>query len=766
MNSVKTFEMEWAGRTLRVEVGRLAHQSNGSCTVQYGDTLVLATATMGKEPRDGISFFPLMVDYEEKLYAAGKIKGSRFIKREGRPTDEAVLTGRKIDRGLRPLFPLGMRNDVQVITSVLSYDGQNSPDVIAIIAASIALHISSIPWNGPLVGLRVGMVDGQYVLNPLEDQLEQAKLNLVVSATADTIVMVDAEGQEANEDEFYDAFEFALQSAKPVVDFINSIREDVGQEKEAFVAAQLVIDGDVIDTTPILEDLKKFLEPKWDEYLFNIPRGTKGERKEILQTLKEEAKAYLVEKHNEEVAQFILGDFYEIAEEKVSQAILENDRRIDGRAITDVRELRADVDLLPRTHGSAVFSRGETQVLSTVTLGAPGDVQTLDGMEENGTKHYMHHYNFPPFSVGEVKPLRGASRRDIGHGALAEKALEPVLPPKEEFPYTIRVVSEVMGSNGSSSMASACGSTLALMDAGVPIKRPVAGIAIGLASDGKGNAKVITDIQDFEDGLGGMDFKVCGSTQGITAIQMDTKTDGLTLDIIKEALKQGYDARLKLLDVITSAIAEPRAELSPYAPRIITMNIDPDKIREVIGPGGKMINQIIDETGVSIDIEDDGTVFITAVDQAGSDRAQEMIHNIVKELEAGDTYTGKVTRIMDFGAFVEVLPGKEGLVHVSEIAHERVEKVADVLKVGQEVKVVVTEIDNLGRVNLSMKRLLPRPERTDRPPRGDRGGDRRGGSKPGARKRDDRPRRNDAPKKPEKKSGGFAGKLFGKRKEK
>lgn len=710
MKNVRAFEMEFAGRMLRVEIGRLAHQANGSCTVQYGDTVVLATATMSKTIREGINFFPLMVDYEEKLYAAGKIKGSRFIKREGRPTDEAVLTGRKIDRGLRPFFPVGMQNDVQIISSVLSYDGVNDPDVVAILAASIALHISDIPWEGPLAAMRVGYLDGNYILNPNEEEKEQVELDLVVSTTRDTVAMVDAEGKEASEEQFLAAFDFALQHSAQLIDFIEDIRKEVGKEKSEYSKRVLEVDGQVIEVAPLVEDLKVFLEAKWQEYLFNIPRGTKGERKEILGAVKEEAFNYLTEKHSEEIADFILSDFYEIAEEKVSKAILESDTRIDGRGITDVRDLSASVGLLPRTHGSGVFSRGETQVISTVTLGAPGDEQTLDGMEENGKKRYMHHYNFPPFSVGEVKPLRGASRRDIGHGALAEKALEPVLPPREEFPYTIRVVSEVMGSNGSSSMASACGSTLALMDAGVPIKRPVAGIAIGLASDGQGKYKVITDIQDFEDGDGGMDFKICGTTEGITAIQMDTKTRGLNLDIIKQALEQGYQARLKILDVITKTIKEPRADLSPYAPRIITMQIDPEKIREVIGPGGKMINQIIDATGVSIDIEDDGSVFITAVDRDGGLRAQEWIQNLTKEVEAGEIYEGKVTRLMDFGAFVEILPGKEGLVHVSEISYERVEKVSDALKVGQIVKVKVTEIDNLGRINLSIKRLLPRPE--------------------------------------------------------
>lgn len=710
MDTIKTFEMDFAGQKLEVEIGRVAHQAGGSCTVRYGDTVVLATATMGKTPREGMNFFPLMVDYEEKLYATGKIKGSRFIKREGRPTDEAVLIGRKIDRGLRPLFDDSMRNDVQVITSVLSYDEDNDPDVIAIIGASIALHISDIPWDGPLAAMRVSYVDGKYVVNPNKEENEKAILDLVVSNTRDTVVMVDAEGREASEDEYYEAFKVSLEESGKLIDFIDSIRAEVGKEKIVIEKPAFVEEDQEIDINAITQEVKDFLESKWDEYLFNIPRGSKGERKEILKTVKQEAEEYLLSKYSEAVMKKVLSDFYALAEEKVSQAIIEKDLRIDGRAITEVRELRSDVSLLPRTHGSGLFSRGETQVLSTVTLGAPGDQQTLDGMEVNGTKHYMHHYNFPPFSVADVKPLRGASRRDIGHGTLAEKALIPVLPEKADFPYTIRVVSEVLGSNGSSSMASACCSSLALMDAGVPITRPVAGIAIGLASDDNGNYKVITDIQDFEDGKGGMDFKVCGTTEGITAIQMDTKTRGINLDIIRQALDQGYQARLKILDVMNQAISEPRTEMSPYAPRIISMTINPDKIREVIGPGGKMINQIIEETGVAIDIEDDGSVFITGVDLDGAAKAQKWIENITKEFEAGDITEGKVVRITDFGAFVELVPGQDGLVHISAIAHNRVEKVTDVLKEGQVVKVKVIEIDNLGRINLSMKALLPKPE--------------------------------------------------------
>jgi len=751
MNVRRKFEMELAGRKLSVETGVMAYQANGSCLVQYGETVVLATATMSKSAREGIDFFPLMVDYEEKLYAVGKIKGSRFIKREGRPTDEAVLTGRKIDRGLRPLFPQHMRNDVQVIVSVLSYDGENNPDVVGILAASAALHISDIPWAGPLAAMRVGMVNHGFILNPGEQEKEESSLDLVFSASADRVLMVDAESQEASEEHMYGAFKFGMGFTKQVVDFYDHIRSEVGKEKVTIPEPQHEVDGNVVDIAAIKAELKGFLVPLWQEHLFNVPRGTKGERKEKLAEVKDAAVQWLQEKYSEEIASIILKDFYAMAEEQVTEAILSDDLRIDGRNLFTIRELRAEVDLLPRTHGSALFSRGETQVLSTVTLGAPGDEQTLDGMEETGKKHYMHHYNFPPFSVGEVKPLRGASRRDIGHGALAEKALLPVLPSKHEFPYTIRVVSEIMGSNGSSSMASACGSSLALMAAGVPITRPVAGIAIGLASQGD-RYKVITDIQDFEDGLGGMDFKVCGTTKGITAIQMDTKTDGLTLEIIEEALRQGKEARAEILNVIAGALPAPRTEMSPYAPRIITMSINPDKIRDVIGPGGKMINQIIDETGVSIDIEDDGSVFITAVDQDGGKRAEEWIKQITKEVQIDEIYDGKVVRIADFGAFIELFPGQDGLVHISELRHERVGKVEDVLKIGEIVKVKVIEIDNLGRVKLSVKALLPKPERSENDKqKSDNPHNKRGGNH--SRKRNDRPKRkpNAAPATPKEK---------------
>jgi polyribonucleotide nucleotidyltransferase len=710
----KRYELELAGRTLVVETGLLALQAGGSCTVQYGDTLVMANATMSHNVREGIAWFPLMVDYEEKLYAAGKIKGSRFIKREGRPTDNAVLTGRMIDRGLRPLFDQTMRNDVQVVTSVLSYDGVNSPDTVAITAASIALTISDIPWNGPLVGLRAGYIDGEYVLNPTIEQQGASLIDLTVSASADKVLMVEAGAKEASEDIVAGGFEFLLEQAKPVIEFINAIRAEVGKEKYE-VPVKVINDSEGNEVTAdAFAEAKKaieaYLDPLWAAEMFNIPVGSKGERKEKYSVLKERAEEhFLAQGMDPSVLSKVLHDFHAMAEAKVSAEILNNDNRVDGRGIHDVRALSARVGLLPRAHGTGLFSRGETQVLSVVTLGAPGDEQVLDGMEINEKKHYMHHYNFPPYSVGDVSPLRGASRRDIGHGALAEKALEPVLPAKEDFPYTIRVVSEVLGSNGSSSMASACGSSLALLDAGVPLVRPVAGVAIGLASGENGAFKVFTDLQDMEDGLGGMDFKVCGTTEGVTAIQMDTKTDGLTLEIIREALDQARNGRLHILDTMSEAISTHRAELSPYAPRITTMKIDPEKIRDVIGAGGKVINEIIEKTGVSIDIEDDGTVFITAPEQEGGIMAEQIIRDITRVIEQGEKFTATVKRLMQFGAIVDITPNQEALLHISEIEHKRVEKVEDVLKVGDSFEVVVSRVEG-DKLQVSRKRLLPKPE--------------------------------------------------------
>ena len=740
----KQYSLEFAGRTLTVETGKLALQCSGACTVRYGDTVILATANIGKEPRASIDFLPLSIEMQEKMYAAGKIKGSKFVKRDGRPTDNAILDGRMIDRGIRPLFNSAIRHEIQLATTTLSYDEENSADILSITAASIALHISEIPWNGPLAGICIGKINNEFVINPTESQLKESTLKLVVSCSNDKVLMIDAEGQEITEAETYSAFELALKEIKPLIAFIETIRKEIGVEKldeqklieESYAGQEIPLEEKI----SAFETAKKFFAPELDKYLFNQPKGTKRERKETAKKLLEKFLEQLKEKEtHQEIFDYVKTNFEIYLEEEVTRAILEKDLRIDGRKLNQIRPLSAEIGLLPRTHGTGLFMRGETQVMSIVTLGAPGDAQILDEMTERETKKsYIHFYSAPPYAYGEPGRFGGMNRREIGHGALAEKALLPVLPKKEDFPYTIIVNSEVFGSNGSSSMASTCGSTLALMDAGVPIKKPVAGIAMGLASK-DGVYKVITDLQDFEDGEGGMDFKVTGTTDGITAIQMDTKTDGLTLELIKQTLEQAKQARAEILGVITTAIAEPKKELSPYAPKIVCLKIDPEKIGEVIGTGGKIINKIIEECGVSIDIDDDGVVAITGVNQAGVNQAIAWVEGIVKEVEAGEIYTAKVTRLMDFGAFMEILPGKEGLVHISEFKPERVERITDVAEIGQEFTVKVIEIDDKGRINLSVKQATPDyrgDDRGSRPPRADNRrndrfnnnrGDRRGG---------------------------------------
>lgn len=723
--NVQKFTREWGGKTLTIEVGKYATAADGACTVQYGETVVLATAAMSREiQREGLDFFPLMVEYEEKLYAAGRIKGSRFIKKEGRPTDEAVLVARYIDRAIRPLFDYRMRNDVQVITTVLAFDGENDPDILALIGASCALHMSVIPWNGPIAVSRAGEVDGQMILNPTYEQRKLSKLDLSVAGTPERVLMVEAGCDEVPEETMLKAFEFCGPSLQTPIELIEEVRKAVGSEKIDVITPKT---GDekakVVARERVVALARPMIEKRVQELFFAAPKASKVERALAKSQLKKEVKAFLaeqgVEKDEIKYGSDAVGD---LLEEAVTEQILENDRRVDGRGIDEIRTLVSEVAVLPRVHGSGHFKRGETQVLSIVTLGAPGDEQTLDGMEITGTRRYMHHYNFPPYSVGEVKPSRGPGRREIGHGALAEKALDPMLPSKEDFPYTIRVVSEVLTSNGSSSMASTCGSTLALMDAGVPIKEAVAGIAMGLAStpDMK-KWKVITDLQDLEDGEGGMDFKITGTKNGITAIQLDTKTIGLSHDIIVETLTRAKGARLRVLDVMKQAISAPRAEMSPHAPRITKMMINPDKIREVIGPGGKVINEIIAKTGVqAIDIEDSGLLMITATNAESGQKAFDWVKSIVAEPEVGTIYDGTVTRLMDFGAFVEIMPKKEGLVHVSEMAPYRVEKVTDIVKVGDKVKVKLFEIDSMGRLNLSMKQapgnvFPPKPEGTSAP---------------------------------------------------
>lgn len=702
---VHNFEIEWGGKPLKIEVGKIANQADGSCVVTYGETTILATAVMGN-PRD-VDFFPLTVEFEEKLYAAGKIKGSRFIKREGRATDEAVLSARVVDRGIRPLFNKKMRNEVQVICTVLSMDGENDPDVPAIIGASLALAISDIPWNGPIAGIRVGKIGKEFVINPSYEAQEKSDLDITISGTPERVMMLEAGAKEIDEKTINDAILFGQKHLKPIMKLLDEIVAKIGKEKIQISELQDDDPEILAEKNEVIKKAQEFLKEHIDNYLFGeLPKGTKSSRKQAKEDLKERLVEYLKsEEIGKDKRKWALGIFDDTIEERVSKMILEKDKRVDSRKITEIRPLTSDVAYLPRVHGSGLFSRGETQVLSIVTLGSPGDEQTLDTMEADSKKRFMHHYNFPPYSVGDTKPMRGPSRRDIGHGALAEKALIPVIPPKEEFPYTIRVVSETMGSNGSSSMGSTCGCTLALMDAGVPIKKPVAGIAMGLASDEEmKNFKVITDLQDMEDSKGGMDFKIAGTRDGITAIQMDTKTTGLTKEVVEKTLHQAKDARMEILDVMAKAIPEPRKEMSPYAPRIETLQINPDKIRDVIGPGGKVINEIIDKTGVQIDIEQDGSVFITSVNAEGMKQAREMIEKIIEEPEIGKIYRGKVVRIMNFGAFVEILPGKDGMVHISELAPFRVEKVEDVLNIGDEVPVIVMEIDDQGRVNLSLKK--------------------------------------------------------------
>jgi polyribonucleotide nucleotidyltransferase len=727
---VRNWSIQWAGRTLSVETGKFALQTNASCTVRYGDTVLLATATISDKTRDGIDFFPLMVNFEEKLYAAGKIKGSRFIKREGRPSEDAILSGRLVDRSIRPLFNQEMRNDVQVILTALSYDGENDPQIPALIASSIVLTMSSIPWNGPIGGVRVGRVNGEWKINPSFTERGAGDADIVVAGTPEKVVMVEAACKDVPEDEIVKAMKLGAESLAPVIEFIKKIQSEVGKQKIDYLAG-----NELEEKLKLAEkNAKDLIASHVNDWIFDSVKKGRTERVELVHRFADAVEEMLVaQETDEKIKTIVLGRVKIYVEEHISHAIIESGRRLDGRSLTDIRPLKIETGLLPRTHGTGMFMRGDTQVLSIVTLGAPGDVQTLETMEEEGTKRYMHHYSDTPATYGETGPLRGPGNRAIGHGALAERALEPMLPDEAVFPYAIRVVSEVFGSNGSSSMASTCGSTLALMDAGVPLKKPVAGIAMGLASEGR-NWKVLTDLQDIEDGPGGMDFKITGTHDGVTAIQMDTKTQGLTWDIVEQTFKQSHEARLKLLEAMLAVIPEPRKELSQYAPRIITIMINPDKIRDVIGPGGKMINKIIAETGVSIDIEDDGRVAVTSNNSEGMDKALAWIKQLTHEVAAGEIYEGTVARLEDFGAFINILPGQDGLVHVSEIAWNRTNKPSDVLKIGDKVKVVVREIDNLGRINLSIRQLQEKPAGyVERPPfersrdRGPRPGGPRGG---------------------------------------
>ncbi len=711
MNNEQTFSTEWLGRALTIKTGKLARQANSAVTVQYGDTVVLATVVEAKEERVGIDFFPLMVDYEERFYAAGIIKGSRWIKREGRPSDEAVLTGRMIDRAIRPLFLDDSRRNVQVVITVLSFDHTNDPDIVSLIASSAALSIAGLNWAGPIGGVKVGKIDSKLVFNPTYEELEKSELNLTVAGTDQKVIMIEAGAHEVAEEEILKAIQAGQKELQTPIKLIKQMQKEIKVIKKDGKKEKLLSEdekGEQEEKEKIFALTKEWLDKNITKILFDKIYYTKGERKAAVAAIKEQLNKYLFDQgiSKDMRAQAIDHLVEPATEAEVTKEILTNKRRVDGRSLDEIRPLSAEVEVLPRNHGSGLFSRGETQIMSIVTLAAPSLAQSLEGMEGTGTKGFMHHYNFPPFCTGEAKPIRSAGRRDIGHGALVEKAIKPMIPEKDQFPYTIRIVSETLSSNGSSSMGSTCASSLALMDAGVPIKKPVAGIAMGLASnENMDRWEILTDIQDLEDGKGGMDFKITGTEDGITAIQLDTKTTGLTEDIIKKTFAQGLKARLEILGVMKKAIAKPRPDLSPYAPRIISFQIDPDKIRDVIGPGGKVINKIIEETGVTIDIEDDGTVFICGTDPASSDEAIKQVKNIVREFAVGEIFRGKVVRLMDFGAFVEIAPGRDGMVHVSELAPYRVEKPADFLNIGDEVQVKIKEIDEQGRVNLTMKGL-------------------------------------------------------------
>lgn len=707
----KVYSIEWLGRTLTVKTGKLAKQATAAVTVQYGDTVVLATVVESKESREGTDFFPLMVDFEERLYAAGIIKGSRWVKREGRPSDEAILTGRMVDRAIRPLFDQSSKKDTQVVLTVLSVDQANDYDVVALVAASTVLSISGLKWDGPIAGLRVGRIEGKFIFNPTYEEQAQSDLDLMVAGTEERVIMLEAGANEVKEDDIINAIIAGQKEMKPVIDILKKMRSEIApapKEDKAKMAKSQAETEEEEAKKKIEELAQTWLMDNVKNILFDRSYYTKGERKAAVAAIKEGLENYLAEKEiaKDKIKWAVFAFVEEAVEKEVTNAIINEKKRVDGRALDEIRELIAEVGILPRNHGAGLFSRGETQVMSIVTLGAPGMEQQTEGLEGAGTKRYMHHYNFPPYSVGEARPMRSAGRREIGHGALAEKALVPMLPAKEDFPYTVRVVSETLGSNGSSSMASTCASTLALMDAGAPIKKHVGGIAMGLASNADMSKwEVLTDLQDLEDGAGGMDFKITGTVDGITAIQLDTKTIGLSEEIVRKTFAQGRVALNQIIGVLKTAIEKPREELSQYAPRITSFYINPEKIREVIGTGGKIINEIIAQTGVSIDIEDDGLVMVCGTDAAKAKEAVDWINNIVRELQVGEVFTGKVVRMLDFGAFVELVGGRDGMVHVSEMAPYRVGKPSDFMALGDVVTVRIKEIDDQGRYNLSMKGL-------------------------------------------------------------
>lgn len=692
MNNV--LKTEIAGRELKVEFGKVGMLSNAATFTSYGDTVILTNVNASEQPREGIDFFPLSVEYEERLYAVGKIPGG-FIKREGRPSEKAILNGRAVDRTLRPLFPKGYRNDVQVVTTVVSVEQDNLPEILAINAASLALCLSSIPYTIPAAAVQVGIIDGKFVTNPDTEGREKTTLHLTVCATKERVMMIEAGGDEIPEDIMIDAIKYGFNECQKIIAFQEEAVAKFGKKKDEPV---------LYSVDPELEkDIKEFAHDMVKEAMYIMD---KDERNAAIDAVNEKVNEEFGEKYADK-----LGDIkevlYTMQKKVVRNMLLHDKRRPDGRAFDEVRPLGCEVGILPRTHGTGLFTRGLTQVMTVATLGSISEIQILDGIDEAQTKRYMHHYNFPGYSVGEVKPLRGPGRREIGHGALAERALEPLIPSEEEFPYTIRLVSEVLSSNGSTSQASVCGSTLALLDAGVPIKRPAAGIAMGLiTSEDLSEEQVLTDIQGIEDFFGDMDFKVAGTTEGITSIQVDTKLQGFSFNVVENAIRDARKARLKIIDKINECISGPRQDVSLYAPKTQIMNINPEKIRDVIGTGGKVINKIIADTGVKIDIKEDGTVFVSSPNHEGVNAAIKIIEGLTKEVKAGEVYLGKVIKITTFGAFVEILPNKEGLVHISKLAKERVEKVEDVVSVGDEILVKVTEIDNQGRINLSRKDAL------------------------------------------------------------
>lgn len=690
----QSVEMQLGGRPFSLETGRLAKQASGAVVVRYGETVVLSTVTASSEPKD-LDFFPLTVNYEERLYAVGKIPGG-FIKREGRPSEKAILASRLTDRPIRPLFPEGFRNDVQIVNLVLSVDQDCSPEIAAMIGTSAALSISNVPFSGPVGGVIVGRIDGKYIVNPTQEQEEISDMYVVVAGTRDAIMMVEAEANEVSETDMLEAIMFGHDEIKKIVDTIDRLVEAAGQPK---MEVKLHSVDAAVETA-----VKSYSQ---DRLVEAVRIAEKHARQEAIDAINAETVEHFTGVYAD--APEKLGDvkevLYDIVKNEVRRLITHDKVRPDGRGLSEIRPISSDIAILPRTHGSGLFTRGQTQALSVCTLGPLGEVQILDGISPQESKRFMHHYNFPPFSVGEARPLRPPGRREIGHGALGERALLKVLPSEVEFPYTIRLVSEVLESNGSTSQASICASTLAMMDAGVPIKAPVAGVAMGLIKDGE-HTSILTDIQGMEDHLGDMDFKVAGTSAGITAIQMDIKIDGIDRGILTEALEQAREGRMFILSKMIETITEPRKELSKYAPKILSLKINPDKIRDVIGSGGKIINKIIEDTGVKIDIEQDGTVYIASADEAANQRARAIIEGIVKEVVVGEVYTGTVKRIEKFGCFVEILPNKDGLIHISQLANERVAKVEDVVNIGDQIEVKVTEIDNMGRVNLSRKALL------------------------------------------------------------